>query len=289
MRRSSQSAWLCLEMTGLRTARMAGLVLFVALQVGCERGAVSPPKDAAANNSEASISADIALPVVGGGGVIPLDAQPWIEVTPTEIRVQGRVIPVSVEIPADRSRLWEPYRNLEEILRTVDAPRGRTVVACDRSVPYHVIFHVMGAAQRVWGNHVALAARRSWDDSVVAVPLLFWERRPPPGVLFLIVSYSTSRISLWSVSGREGTPEHPKLVLPHTPDAYRELTAALSPVVAKHFSAGRSADEDFEISLLPAVGSSAQALASIAAAVGATQSGEPLFPRVGLVFSETDW
>src|SRR5690606_12388421 len=135
-------------------------VMLVALQLGCERGTVGPPRDATEDRSEPSISADITLPVIGGGSVVPISGPPSIEVTATEVRVQGRVVSVNPDIPEDRGMVVEPYRALEDILREVNAPSGTTVIACDSSVPYHVIFRVLNAARRVWGNRSAIAARR---------------------------------------------------------------------------------------------------------------------------------
>lgn len=278
--------WFARSSTRMASLPVAyGLVLCVALQLGCDRPTVGTPRDATKDSSEPAVSADITLPVVSGGGVIPMSAPPSIEVTATEVRVQGRGVPVSAEIPADRSGLWEPYRHLEEILRAVEAPSGKAVIACDSSVPYHVIFRVVQAVERVWGNRSAVAARRDGDGGLVSVPFYYGDRGSQESSLRLVVSYSPNEIRLWSISGKEGDVQAAKLVLPHTPNAYRELTAALSPVVAKHFSKGRATEADFAIFFSPTVDTTTHALVAMGAAVGATQAGEPLFPRVNLMFT----
>jgi hypothetical protein len=168
------------------------------------------------------------VPEVSGSGVVPqTDVGLVITVSATEIAVDG------VPIDGDVEKLAAyPMKDTEAL------------VAIDRSLSYHFIYKVLAAAAKAGIRRFDLAAMQ--HGNAVMVPIAIPERKPhgfavnkpndPDLPIQLIVSIARDRMTLWSLSGLEGTLQAPKLSVARSD--YAALHQALAEIAARRFAGG---------------------------------------------------
>jgi hypothetical protein len=99
----------------------------------------------------------------------------------------------------------------------------------------------------------------------------------------MVVTVTANDVSVWSISGLEGTLAAPRKRVATGAAAGRDVSAALEDIVKRRWSRGapRSA-ANREIIVIADASVSMQALAEILGAVRASSSGAELFPAVVL-------
>lgn len=121
----------------------------------------------------------------------------------------------------------------------------------------------------------------SADTEAVSVQTM---SSPDPGPdaapLRMVVSITTSDVTVWSISGLEGTLPEPRVRVPVGPEATRKVSAVLEDIVKRRY--GDKQERDQSIMLMADAVVTMQSVAEMLGAVRASAAGVELFPNVML-------
>lgn len=138
---------------------------------------------------------------------------------------------------------------------------------------------------------ISRAARRATrsDPGVGAVQLTLPDRAPPspredlaPGrtPIKLVVTLTTDRLQIWSITGREGTLQAPLVDEPWSEPhaAARRVRAALEEVVDRRWPSGEGRPDEDPVILMADARVPAAAVIGVLSGVVVRADGRPLFP-----------
>src|SRR5262249_16690923 len=141
-------------------------------------------------------------------------------------------------------------------------------VAIDKSLPYKLFAEVLYSTKAAGVRELAIAAR---GKQLGVVPMTVPDKSAKSdvsagstGLLQLKVELTKDKVTLWSVSGLEGTSGAPKLIAARTEMA--KLTAALAEIVKRRFAV-RRADADRSIIVMVSGGTPMQDILDVLVAV----------------------
>jgi hypothetical protein len=163
-------------------------------------------------------------------------------------------------------------------------PKGpdREGVRVNAKVMLSMAFHELGPRDAVDDGDGAAAAGSAAPPAAAKAPAAA-PVEPDAPKLQMVVTVTANDVSVWSISGLEGTLAAPRKRVATGAAAGRDVSAALEDIVKRRWSRGapRSA-ANREIIVIADASVSMQALAEILGAVRASSSGAELFPAVVL-------
>jgi hypothetical protein len=168
-------------------------------------------------------------------------------------------------------------------------PRSLLIVA-DASTPYDLIFRVAMSGQERAFRPTWIAVAHGADVRAVRVRLPY-DTSPPPGAagaddeppLQPIVSLGRDHLSLYSLSGAEGSAEKPLFRLERTHAGtfdFQLLGGAAAGIVARHFLATPRSAESLRIAIVADRDVPLQTVVDTVVAVSVAPPGKVRFPEV---------
>jgi hypothetical protein len=218
------------------------------------------------------------LAEVTGAGVVPvtkLGAK--IVVSKDAILLEGeRVVEIAEDGVVDRSRL-ETLTHRLETKASDDAPLAVTL---DATLPVRRVSIILDALGKAGFRNLALLT--GTGTTMIPIELMDSSEVNTGSGLRPVVTLGKNYVSVWSVSGEEGTRAKPKLAydLKGPPD-FAPVTRALADVVQTHWPSGKRSAQELNILLQVDGDRSAQDLLQLAAAVR-TDGAQVLFPGIFL-------
>ena len=250
------------------------MALAMVLLAGCKDKAAKPAATDKKSGGDAAVLPTLTLnaPHVTGPGVEPskpLSVTIYYSTTqlgigddpPVDIGTDGLIQPTLMD---------HFLRSLEDKTRS-DDPIG---IALDGSLTYVRVATLLGRLKRAGFRNVVLLTR---ERGQIPVTL------PDPselGTLRMYVNVASNIVTLYSLSGEEGTVAAPKLSVPLA-EGTKKLTDALSEIVTRRWSTGTRAPGDLTITLQLEQTHTATLLLRMIAAVRANSS-RALVPHVFL-------
>lgn len=227
---------------------------------------VTPPRPLALGTTE--ITGPGLVPAVGLG--------PKLTVNSDEITLDGQgVLTIERDGPLDRERLDKLMRLLEQKV-TGDAPLAITL---DASVPYRRVGQLLDVLKRAGFRNLALVVGSG--NSMIPLELLE-PAEAATGVVRPVVTINRTRLTLWSVTGAEGTKQAPRMSLAlGSPPALEPLTHALAEIVQRRWPDGKRGAADLAIIVELDGNSSADTMLRTLAAIR-SDGPRTLFPNIYL-------
>jgi biopolymer transport protein ExbD len=254
--------------------RFVAMTVAMVLLAGCKDKAAKPSATNKNRGGDAAVLPALTLnaPHVTGPGVEPpKPLSTTIYYSTTQLSV-GDELPV--ELGTDgliQAELMEHVlRSLEDKVRS-EQPIG---IALDGSLTYVRVATFLGRLKRAGLRNIVLLTRERGQ-----IPITL----PDPkelGTLRMYVNVASNYITLYSLSGEEGTAAAPKLSVPLA-EGTKKLTNALSEIVSRRWSTGTRPPGDLTITLQLEQTDTATLLLRMIAAVRADGS-RALFPSVFL-------
>lgn len=250
------------------------MIVAMVLLAGCKDKAAKPAATDKKSGGDAAVFPKLTLnaPNVVGPGVEPPKLLSTTIYYSTSQLVIGDDPPV--ELGTDgliQAPLMDHFiRSLEEKVRSED-PIG---IALDGSLTFVRVATFLGRLKQAGLRNVVLLTR---ERGQIPVTL------PDPselGKLRMVVKVASNVITLYSLSGEEGTVAAPKLSVPLA-EGTKKLTDALSEIVSRRWPTGTRAPGDLAITLQLEQTHTAALLLRMIAAVRADSS-RALFPSVFL-------
>ncbi len=225
-------------------------------------------------------------PVVADHGLVELGEQPTVIVTPTGIVVEGKPIASVVNgdvDPAEKEggaqgiaivRLKKFLTALAQELAARSQPAGKLTLIVEPATPYRLLIEVMFSAKQAGFREFALAVTA--NQAIKAIPLVLPDKPGPQdkGVR-PVVAITKDKLMLWSLSGKEGTLQKPKLVV--ALDRASDVQQALAEIVARRWPSGTRGADEHHLLLMADGALPMQALADVMVAVRTGNDGKELF------------
>ena len=223
------------------------------------------------------------------------DGWPAIVVTKTGIVFEGKAI-VSVTdgdvAPDDKEggalgmKISRLSAFATALVTSTKPPPAGFMIALDQSTPYRLFMEILFSAKQAPMKHFGLACKTG--TSIGSLPVTLPDRapdkasakRPAKPALGLVVAMTVDKLHLWSMSGTEGTPQKPRLVVARTELA--TLTGALAQIVKRRFGTAKRTDENRQILVMADPGIPMKDVVGLLVAVRTAADGTELFPDVVL-------
>jgi hypothetical protein len=227
-------------------------------------------------------------PTVHGGGFVEVGQGPTVAATAEAIIVEGKPV-VSLKNgavdPVEIDGSWGlKIPRLVKITKAIADARGpgsRVNLLVDPGLSYKTLLHLIVSTKE--------AGFREFDvvvdvaNEMKAIPIKIPDHVEPaalalgsPPWLKMVVTIDKDKLLLWSISGKEGTLQKPKLVA-HTPD---EIAAALARIVDERWHGGTRPEDDRSIVVMADNSTMMQRVADVLAVVRVGADGKELFPNI---------
>lgn len=224
---------------------LAGLVWFGCKGKQAEKKAPAPTAGEASNRDD-DPPADterpaLETPNVEGPGLVPVKKLATkITYSKTDIKVdEQNVVGIADDGLLDRERLKTLTRVLEDTVRS-DDPIG---IALDATHPYFRVATLLGELRRAGFRNLALLT----GSGGKMIPVELGEAAEVQAAgLRLTITVKNGRISVWSMSGEEGTLQKPKFAMgvAEARSSLQPLTDALVEIVQRRWPDGKRPPSD---------------------------------------------
>jgi len=212
-----------------------------------------------------------AVTVAASQSGIAVESKPIVAVT------NGAVAPGELETVANHTVIKVVDRFLATLAAEAKTHGGalpRVQLVVDPAVPAALLLELVDTADHAGFKDLALVVNA--DGAARAIP--FTRGTGTGAGLQPVAAIAGDKISVYSVSGQEGTAQQPKATVASS----TELVTTLAEIVARRFKPGQRTDEDRWITVAVATTVPVQRIAEILAVIRANKDGSELFPRVGL-------
>jgi biopolymer transport protein ExbD len=247
---------------------------------GC--GLIAPPTTP--GTPVPKLAADTGLAEVDGDGMS-------LVITTTGIVVDGKAI-VSVhdgDVDASDKEggalgvAIPRLRDFAKALAKADAAKSGSkpstmLVLADPATPYHLFVTAMESMKQ--GGYTRFAIVVTAGSKTKAIPIEVPDRAHVGKGVGMTVTITKGQLTVWSISGQEGTLKAPKLQVAR--DHLADVQTALAEIVKRRWHGGTRADADRAIVVMADGATPMQSLAEILAALRATADGTELFPVIDL-------
>jgi biopolymer transport protein ExbD len=229
-------------------------------------------------------------PKVHGGGFVEVGQGPTVTATTGGIIADGKaIVPIknnAVEVSElDGGVFGLRIPRLIQVMKAIAAARGPGPVnlVVDPALTYNTLMQLLVSARAAGFAQFAFVVDVA--DQAKAIPIALpdlpkaqkLDNKPAPWVM-MVVTIDKDKLLLWSISGKEGTLQQPKLVA-HSAD---EIGTALARIVEERWHGGSRADDDRSIIVMANSSTPMQTVADVLAAVRAGPDGKELFPNIML-------
>jgi biopolymer transport protein ExbD len=166
---------------------------------------------------------------------------------------------------------------LERLLQTDKSDDSPLTIAIDPKLDYKLLLQVISSAQRAGVRDQLLIVVA--DGQFRGIPIFIPAHASiPHDAVGLVVTVTTENVALWSLSGSEGTVDHPK-VKTAVPE---ELQGALEEIESRRWGDGPRNAADRRILLMADGDLPVQRIVDILSVLRTARSGHELFPDVML-------
>lgn len=215
--------------------------------------------------------------VAADAALVDLDTSPTAVVTPQVIVVEGKPLVAIANGDVDASEKEGGAMGIKivrvanfaaalaaELTKQGKPPRGMTLVVTP-ATPYRLLTEVMYSVRSACAGTFFLAVKTG--TAIKAIPIDMPTKVEKTVGLGMAVAITRDRISVWSLSGQEGTLKQPKQELAR--DHVADLAPVLAAIAAKH-------PDDHAILVIADAETPTQVIATVLAAA------RPAFPTIHL-------
>jgi hypothetical protein len=226
------------------------------------------------------------LPEVHGLGTEARSGDvPLVVVSRAAIGVGGKRLADVVDSRiATQDRILLTIESVTHAITNLASHPQRGLIAVDREVPYRLLIGALASATRARVKELHVLVLK--DNAQVSIPVTLPTRAPKPVGLRtqpirVVVEFRPETLTVWSLSGLEGTYHEPLATVARGSNGRAELVSALEGIVERRFGSGREAD-DRAITVMPMADVDAEEVLDVLSYVRRSASGRDLFSQINL-------